>query len=130
MQFSLQKLAFNCCKFQKITIYNDEWQINDNFICWILRNIKRTVPLFSYFEGQMHLYLSFYSYFHATVLLKQYSILIYAHLFKNIKLLIFLNFNFSHTIFSSLAHNATLTTKKYIIIYPYCDIICIEKGNC
>ena len=38
------------------------------------QNIKKTVPLFLHFEGQMHLYLYVYLYFYATVLL------IYAHL--------------------------------------------------
>ena len=32
-QFSFQKLTCNCHIFQKIAIYNDGWQINDNVIC-------------------------------------------------------------------------------------------------
>ena len=32
-QFSLQRLGCNCYKFQKVAIYNDERQIDDNVIC-------------------------------------------------------------------------------------------------
>ena len=32
-QFSVNKLRCNCYLFQKISIYNEESQINDNVIC-------------------------------------------------------------------------------------------------
>ena len=52
-----------------------------------LPKYKKTVSLFLYFEGQMHLYLSVYLYFYAIILLKQYLITFYAHLLQNILLL-------------------------------------------
>ena len=56
----------------------------------------------------MHLYPILFIYnIYAIVLLKQYLISIYAHLTKYT---IILNFNFSHTILSSLVHIATLNS--------------------
>ena len=37
-----------------------------------LSKYKKTVPLFTFLEGQMHLYPSVYFHFHATDLLTQY----------------------------------------------------------
>ena len=59
---------------------------------------KKTVPLFLYFEGQVHLYLSVYLYFYATVCFVELILNIdLCTLF--IKYTIILNFNFSHTIY-------------------------------
>ena len=52
----------------------------------ICQNVKKTVPLFLYFEGQMHLSPCVYLYFYATILMKQYLISIYGHLLQNIRL--------------------------------------------
>ena len=49
------------------------------------QKIKKT-PLFLYFEGQMHLYPCVYLYFYATIVMKQYLISFYAHVFQNIRL--------------------------------------------
>ena len=50
------------------------------------KDIKSLPQSFLYFEGQMHLYLSFYLIYHATILLKQYLILIHVHMLQNIQL--------------------------------------------
>ena len=76
-QFSLQDMGSNCYLFQKIAIYNDERQINDNItmsavkIKEISKHIK-TAPFFLFLEGQMPLYafVYFIFFFHATNLLK------------------------------------------------------------
>ena len=53
-------MSYDWSVFQKNAICNDEWQINDN------NYYKKTVPLFLFFEGQIHQYSSAYFILYAT----------------------------------------------------------------
>ena len=95
-------LGCNCHIFQKTAIYND-WRTTNKWQCYLLKlkdkncqNIKRLSHSFLYFEGKMHLYLSFnlhcthfYSVVHNATLSKYNSIsrkrgLLYMGILNNI----------------------------------------------
>ena len=108
-QFSLQKLACNCHIFQKIAIYilTNEWQ---GYLLKLKKNksyqnIKRLSHSFYNLKVKcisifLFIYILCYS-FVETIFNIDLWILV-------TKYTVILNFNFSFTIFSSLAHNATL----------------------
>ena len=86
---------------------------------------------------KMHLYHCVYLYFHATILMKQYSISFYAHLLQNILLFWISVFSTYHL--SSIVHSATLkserTGKKFLYfrlllhLFSYVKLIPFVKAK-
>ena len=116
--FWLQNLYYyNCYIFQRITVYNNGWQINDNFYLLKLKNvscqnIKKTAPLFVFCRSNASQYfcLFFLCYsFVETIFKCNQSLYICYKINGYFKLQLFTYH------LSSVAHNATLTHYSSVI---------------